>query len=99
MKTMENLEIKSKKDVVAIINYEYPESLDEGIQVDGVEKVLGFYLQARKARAMNDARTEAAGGGGTGMRALMKALKNASPEFLENLKTQLEETEGVDETE
>ena len=83
------LEVKSKGQVVASLEYSAPDSLAEGVEADGEEKVFEMYLANRKAKAMNESRMEATGTGGIGMRALMKALKEAPPEVLERLKEDL----------
>lgn len=76
--------VSSKSKEVTRFNYEYPTTLEEGISVDGAEKVFELYSKARKQVATNVARQKALGGG-TGMRALMAALKG-DPELMERLK-------------
>ena len=83
------LEVKSQGNVVATLEYECPTTLQEGVSVDGEKLVLDYYLATRKAKAMNVARAEATGTGGIGVRALIKALKDADPSILEGLKVQL----------
>lgn len=87
MKTS-TLEVKSQGTIVASLEYEYPENLDEAIAVDGEEKVLSLFLTARKTAEMNKARAEATGTGGVGVRALVKALKDR-PDLMERLKAEL----------
>ena len=86
---MTTLEVKSKGQVVATLEYSAPENLAEGVQVDTEKMVFEYYLATRKARAMNEARMEATGTGGIGVRELIKALKAADPSVLENLKAEL----------
>lgn len=86
---MESQEIvvTSKQEEVARFTYEYPTTLNEAVDVDGVEAVFGLYSKARKQNATNAERQKATGGG-TGLRALMAALKG-NPELMERLKSEL----------
>jgi len=57
------VEIKSKGELVGAFDYEYPENLEEGLEMDGEEKVYKLYAQQRKIRWMDAKRREATGGG------------------------------------
>ena len=76
----EAITIKSKGDVLETSKYEYPESLEEAIKVDGPEKIFAYYGQQRKIRYMDGRRRALTGGGVTS--AMAKALKSATPEKL-----------------
>lgn len=81
--------VKSQGDEVARIEYEAPENLAEALEVDGEQIIFALYSKARKTNAMNAARAEATGTGGTGIRALMAALKER-PDVLERLRKELD---------
>uniref|UniRef100_A0A6M3KA89 Uncharacterized protein n=1 Tax=viral metagenome TaxID=1070528 RepID=A0A6M3KA89_9ZZZZ len=83
----EKVEIKSKGEVIGEFDYEYPESLEEGLQVDGEENVYKLYRQQRKIRFMDNKRREATGGGLP--KTLVAALKTLPPEKLAALAEQL----------
>ncbi len=76
MKT-EQVTIKSKGSVLEETAYAFPETLEEGLKVDGPEKVFALYAQQRKIRFM-DGRRRTLTGGGIGS-AMAKALKGADP--------------------
>lgn len=61
----EAVEVKSKKVAVegSPFDYEFPETLEEALEVDGDEKVYSLYIQQRKIRFMDAKRKEATGGG------------------------------------
>lgn len=64
MKTLPDLEVKGKGLAEPLkVDYPYPETLAEGIQVDGEEKVYKLYAQQRKIRFMDAERKKATGGG------------------------------------
>ena len=74
MKTEENVEIKAKGVVVATKDYTFPESLEEGLTVDGEDKVYKLYAQQRKIRWADAERKIATGGGIP--KDIMQALKS-----------------------
>lgn len=76
----ESVEIKSKGQVVGTVDYDYPETLDEAIEVDGEDKIYKLYAQQRKIRFIDSERRRLTGGGLPSQ--VTKALKNADPETL-----------------
>lgn len=87
MKIEEAVDIKAKKIVVATRDYSYPENLEEGLTVDGEEKVYKLYAQQRKIRWMDGIRKEVTGGGGI-PKDIMAKLKSIDPTaLLEALKS------------
>lgn len=79
----ESVEIKSKNQVVGSLEYEYPESFEEALEVDGEDKVFKLYMTQRKIRAI-DAQRRALTGGGL-PKALIAALKATDPAVLAKL--------------
>jgi hypothetical protein len=59
----EQVVIKSKGVIVGEFNYEFPEGLEEGLQLDGEDAVFKLYAQQRKIRFMDAKRREVTGGG------------------------------------
>jgi hypothetical protein len=86
----ETVEIKSKGQVVGTPEYEYPETLDEGLEMDGEEKVFKLYAQQRKIRWAEAERRRLTGAGLPS--AVTKAIKNADPETLKRIADEL----GID---
>lgn len=74
--TIKSKSLKEPKTAV----YEYPETLEEAMKVDGAETVFKLYAQQRKIRFMDARRRVMTGGGVTS--AMAKAVKSASPEKL-----------------
>lgn len=95
------IDIKSKGVVVSDgqVLYEYPETMEEAIIVDGEEAVLKVYLQKRKTNFMDTKRKELTGGGIPSE--IKELLKSADPvklaKALEKLKLELEE-DGEDDS-
>ena len=87
MSTTVSLEIKSKGEVVGMLEYDAPENLSEGMDMDGEEKVFKLYAQQRKITAMNNKRRELTGGGVP--KALLSALKDADPEVLQKIAAEM----------
>jgi len=59
----EKVEIKSKGQALGEFDYNYPESLEEGLSTDGEESVFKLYAMQRKIRFMDAKRRELTGGG------------------------------------
>jgi len=77
----EDVEIKSKGELLATVPYEYPENLGEAIEVDGEENVFKLYLQKRKSDFQNDERRQRTQ---TGVpKWMLAALRKMSREELE----------------
>jgi len=81
------IQIKSKKEVLAEIEYEYPENLEEGFEVDGEEKCYKLYIQKRKINFMDNKRRELTGGGLP--KQITAALKSADPDVIAAIAAQL----------
>ena len=83
----ETVEISSKGQVVGSLDYEYPETLEDAIDMDGEEKVYKLFAAQRKIRAIDAKRRELTGGGLP--KNILAALKGADPvklaEILEKL--------------
>ena len=74
----EVVEIKSKQLKEAKkVEYEFPETLEEGLKLDGKEKVFKLYSMQRKIRYMDSRRRAMTGTGITSN--LAKAVKKADP--------------------
>lgn len=84
---IEKVEISSKGQVVGSLEYEYPETLEDAIDMDGEEKVYKLFAAQRKIRAIDAKRRELTGGGLP--KNILAALKGADPvklaEILEKL--------------
>ena len=83
----ESVEIKSKKQSLGSFDYEYPETLEDAVEMDGAEAVYKFYAQQRKIRWMDAKRRELTGGGLP--KAITDALKAKSPDELRALAADL----------
>jgi hypothetical protein len=79
MSTTETIEIKSKGELVGSLEYVAPENLDEGIEMDGPDKVFSLYYAQRKIKARDAERNKLTGGGGL-PKAITAALKSADPD-------------------
>ena len=79
----ESVEVKSKGQVVGTLDYEFPDTLEDALEVDGEEKVYKLYTMQRKIRAIDAKRRELTGGGLP--RALVKALKSADPDVIRRI--------------
>lgn len=86
----EKITIKSKDKIVGEFDYDYPENLEEGLQVDGEDKVYKLYAMQRKIRAVDTQRRMLTGGGLP--KAVVDALKSADPAILAKIASDL----GVD---
>lgn len=86
MKT-ELVEIKSKSQIVGELEYSFPETLEESIQVDGADKVYKLYILQRKVRAIDAQRRVLTGGGLP--KQIVAALKNADPAVLAKIMAEL----------
>lgn len=80
----EQIEIKSKGEIVSTVTYEYPVDLKEALKTDGEEQVYKLYAQQRRIRFADQQRRLATGGGGL-PKGLRDAIKNADPETLKNI--------------
>jgi len=80
---VEKVEIKSKGQSLGEFDYEYPETLEDGIDLDGEEKVFKLYASQRKIRWVDSKRRELTGGGLP--KAVVDALKSADPEVLKTI--------------
>lgn len=78
-------DVKHQGNVVATINIELFDNLDEAEGAIGEDKIIEYVNRQRTIELMDNARREATGGGGTGIRALMAKLKD-NPELLEQVK-------------
>ena len=74
---IETVEISSKGQVVGSLEYEYPETLEDAIDMDGEEKVYKLFAAQRKIRAIDAKRRELTGGGLP--KNILAALKEADP--------------------
>lgn len=83
----EKIEIKSKGEVLGEFDYEYPDGLEEALEVDGEEKVYKLYIQKRKINFMDAKRRELTGGGLP--KQITAALKSADPEVIARIAEQL----------
>lgn len=79
MALTETIEISSKGQVVGSMEYEYPETLEEAIEMDGEDKVFSLYSAQRKIKARDAERNKLTGGGGL-PKAITTALKKANPD-------------------
>jgi len=86
----EKITIKSKDKIVGEFTYDYPENLEEGLALDGEEKVYKLYALQRKIRAVDTQRRMLTGGGLP--KAVVEALKSADPAILAKIAADL----GVD---
>lgn len=81
-------DVKSKGQVVGQVEVELFDNLDEAEESLGEEECVRLINKIRTIEIMDDARRKAIGGSGTGVRALMKALKER-PEVIEELMERL----------
>jgi len=65
------------------MDYEFPDTLEDALEIDGEEKVYKLYTMQRKIRAIDAKRRELTGGGLP--RALVKALKSADPDVIRRI--------------
>ena len=63
MAKTESVEIKSKGQSLGSFDYVYPETLEEGIEMDKADSVFKLYAMQRKIRFMDAKRRELTGGG------------------------------------
>jgi len=82
-----HVEIKSKGEIIGEFDYEFPDSLEEGLEVDGEEKVYNLYIQKRKINFMDAKRRELTGGGLP--KQITAALKSADPDVIAKIAAQL----------
>ena len=76
MPKTETIEIKSKGQIVGNLEYVAPETLEEGIAMDGEDTVFKLYTAQRKIKARDAERAKLTGGGGL-PKAITAALKSA----------------------
>lgn len=81
--THQNVEIKSKGQLLGAFEYVEPDSLAEGVQMDGEEKVFSLYKQKRKTNWMDAKRKELTGGGLP--KKIIDALRNMPKDKLDRL--------------
>ena len=84
----ENVKIKSKDEELGEFAYEYPETLEEALEKDGVESVFKLFCMQRKIRWMDAKRRELTGGGLP--KSLTAKLKTLPKDKLEKLLAALE---------
>jgi len=78
MQTM-TINVKSQGKEIGSFEYEYPETMEEALQVDGEAEIFELYLKARKAKYTNAFRAAQL------MAILKEKLKDKSEEELETL--------------
>ena len=74
-----DVDVKSKGESLGVFPYEFPETLEEAIALDGPEKVFSLFAQQRKIRFADGKRAELTGSPTKG---LASKLKEAPPEVL-----------------
>ena len=83
----EQVQIKSKGEIIGEFDYEFPASLEEALEVDGEDKIYKLYVQKRKINFMDAKRRELTGGGLP--KQITAALKSADPEVIAKIAEQL----------
>jgi len=86
MKT-ETVEVKSKGQVLGSYEYEFPENLEEALDIEDDEKIYKLYAMKRKTNFLDAKRREITGGGLPTQ--IVKALKAANPEVLAAIAAEL----------
>ena len=84
---IESIEIKSKNQSLGSFDYEHPSTLEEGLDMDGEDKVFKLYAAQRKIRWVDGKRRELTGGGLP--KAVTDALKSADPDVLKKIAAEL----------
>lgn len=82
-------DVKSGKEVVAQVAVPVFDNLDECEETLGADKCVSLINRGHSVALMDDARRDATGGGGTGIRALMAKVKE-DPELLAKIKAMVE---------
>jgi hypothetical protein len=88
MAKSEQVKIQSKGQSLGEFEYVYPESLEEGLTMDGEESVFKLYTMQRKIRFMDSKRRELTGGGLP--KALTEKLRGLSKDKLAEIASLLD---------